>query len=114
MPLPEFTKKLIETKLAAYSLKKIPEDIRGKVKLTYRIRGNNVTLLETRPYYLDPSIWTENPVAQFRYDEPSNQWFLYYPDRNSKWRLYEGVDPTANLDVLLKEIDRDPTGIFWG
>ena len=24
------------------------------------------------------------------------------------------VDPVANLEVLVDEIDRDPTGIFWG
>ena len=114
MPLPEFTEKLIETRLTAYCINRIPEHARDRIKMIFKIRGNNVTLFETRPYYRDPSIWTENPIAQFRYDEPSNKWFLYYPDRNSKWHPYSGVKPTANLDALIKETDRDPTGIFWG
>ena len=114
MPLPEFTKKLIETKLAEYCDRKIPIHARDQVKLIYKIRGNSVTLIETRPYYMNPSVWTQTPIAQFRYDEPSSQWFPYYPDRNSKWHPYSGVRPTAKLDAILKEIDRDPTGIFWG
>jgi hypothetical protein len=114
VPLPEFTKKLIETKLAEYCDRKIPIHARDKVKLTYKIHGNSVTLIETRPYYMNPSVWTQSPIAKFRYDEPSGQWSLYYPDRNSRWHPYSGVRPTANLDAILKEIDRDPTGIFWG
>jgi hypothetical protein len=114
MSLSEFTRKLIEVKLTEYCLKKIPEHIRDEIKLIFKIRGNNVTLFETRPFYQDPSIWTENPVAQLRYDEPSNKWFLYYPDRNSRWHPYSRISPTANLDTILKAIDRDPTGIFWG
>ncbi|MDQ5985090.1 MAG: hypothetical protein CSYNP_00794 [Syntrophus sp. SKADARSKE-3] len=114
MALSEFTRKLIETKLTEYCDKRFPKDIQDQIKLIFKIRGNNVTLIETRPFYRDPSIWTEVPVAQFRYDEPSHKWFLYYPDRNSRWHSYSGVIPTANLDVIFKEIDRDPTGIFWG
>ena len=114
MHLSEFTRKLIEEKLTEYCLKRVPEQIRDEIKLIFKIRGNNVTLFEKRPAYMEPSNWTENPVAQLRYDEPSNKWFLYYPDRNSKWYPYSRIRPTANLDAILKAIDRDPTGIFWG
>jgi len=114
MPLSEFTKKLIETKITGYCEHKIPMHARDKVKLIFSIRGNNVTLFETRPYFHNPSIWTENPIAQFRYDNKSSKWTLYYADRNSRWHPYTGAKSSHNIDDLLKEVDRDPTGIFWG
>jgi hypothetical protein len=114
MPLSEFTRKLIETKLTEYCEHKIPMHARDKVKLIFSIRGNIVTLFETRPYFHNPSIWTEVPVAQFRYDNKSNKWTLYCADRNSKWHLYTEAKPSGKVDDLLKELDRDPTGIFWG
>lgn len=114
MPLPEFTKKLVETRLSKYCDYKIPSAARDKVKLFFKIRGNSVTLYETRPHFMDPSIWTENPVAQFRFDEKTKKWDLYCCDRNSKWHLYIDMDSSVNFDDLLKEVDSDPTGIFWG
>ncbi len=114
MLLPEFTKKLIETRLAEYCLNRIPEDIRNEIRLIFKIIDNNVTLIETRPYHRDESIWTETPIAQFRFDSKSNKWGLYYLDRASIWHIYDMVEPSADIDDLLKELDHDPTGIFWG
>ena len=114
MALSEFTRKLVETKLTEYFLNKIPSEVRDQIKLVFKIRGNNVTLIETRPYYNDPSLWTENPIAQIRYDDRSKKWVLYYADRNSRWHLYPGIKAKANFDDLLKEIDRDPIHIIWG
>jgi hypothetical protein len=112
MPLSEFTRKLVETKLTEYCERKNPMDIRDQVKLIFQISRDKVTLIETRRYYRDPSIWTENPVAQFRFD--NQKWTLHCMDRNSRWHLYDLLDPSADFDDLLKELDRDPTGIFWG
>jgi len=56
MPLSDFTKKLIETKLTEYCDRKIPIDVRDQVKLTYKIAGYKVNLVETRHYYRDPTI----------------------------------------------------------
>ena len=114
MPLPEFTQKLVKTRLSKYCENRIPVTIRNKVRLAFKIRGNKVTLCETRPYFMDPSVWTESPVAQFRFDEKTKKWDLYCCDRNSKWHPYIDIDSTANFDDLLEEVDRDPTGIFWG
>ncbi len=114
MPLPEFTRKLAETKLSEYCDRKIAEDARDKVRLIHKIKGNKVTLLETRPFYCDPFTWTETPVAQFRFDLKTRKWLLYSIDRNSRWHLYDLVNPSADFQEMLRELDRDPTGIFWG
>ena len=39
---------------------------------------------------------------------------LLWADRNSKWHIHESLHPTRSIDPLLAEVDRDPTGIFWG
>ncbi len=114
MPLSEFTKKLVESLLLKYCENKIPVTTTDHVRLEFKIDGNNVTLYETRLVLRDPSVRSENPVAQFRFDEKIKKWDLYCCYRNSKWYLYREIDSSANFDDLLKEVDRDPTGIFWG
>ena len=114
MSLSEFTKKLIETKLTEYCERRIPIDIRNQVNLTFKIIRDKITLIETRPYFKDPSIWTENPVAQFRLDNETKKWTLYCMDRNSRWQLYDLIKPSADFDDMLKALDNDKTGIFWG
>jgi hypothetical protein len=52
-------------------------------------------------------------VARLRFTR-SRGWQLYWPDRNSHFHLYEAVKPTHDINVLLAEIDSDPTGIFFG
>ena len=114
MPLPSLVKQLIEKKLEKYCQQKIPAELHDKIRMSYRIRGNTVTLIESRPYFRDPSIWTELKVAQFRYSQDDNTWSLYCADRNEKWHFYDPFHPSRDIDDLLAEVDRDPTGIFWG
>lgn len=39
---------------------------------------------------------------------------LVYTDRNLRFHRYDPAPATAHVVDLLAEIDRDPTGIFWG
>ena len=114
MPLPEFTRKLIKAKLSKYCNNRIPEHARDKVKLIFNIKGNIVTLNLSRPYFRDPSKWAERSVAQLRFDNDNKKWQLYFIGRNDRWHPYDLIQPSTDFDDLLKELDRDPTGIFWG
>ena len=109
-----FTGKLVETKLSKYCEQRIPPHVRNRVRLNYRIRGNQVTLFEERPGFKQPSEWVEISMAQFRFNPQDKKWSLYCADRNSRWHLYGLLSPSADFDDLLKEVDRDPTGIFYG
>ena len=114
MPLPEFTRKLIEVKLFKYCLNRIPEEARHNVKLNFKINENEVTLILTRPYFRNPSKWAERSVAQIRFDNNIKRWQLFFIDKKNSWRPYDLIQPSADFDDLLKELDRDPTGVFWG
>jgi hypothetical protein len=114
MALPDLVRRLVEVRLSKYCLDRIPPHIRSEIRLTHTIRGNSVTLIEERPFYLDRSRWTRSPVAQFRYDPETQKWNLRCRDRNGRWHLYSRLAPNKNFEALLREVNADPTGIFWG
>ncbi|TRZ89039.1 MAG: DUF3024 domain-containing protein [Methanosarcinales archaeon] len=115
MPLPVLVKNLVEKKVDAFCKKTVPPHVLHQVNLSFKIRGNSVTIFENRaPWHEGIKEWTSMKIAQFRYDEKSGQWRLYCADRNERWHEYWNMKPTKNIDKILTEIDEDPTGIFWG
>lgn len=43
-----------------------------------------------------------------------SRWWLYWADRNGRWRLVPDLPPAASPGPLLAELDRDRAGAFWG
>lgn len=94
---------------------RIPEHVRDQIRLEADVRGRSITILECRPPWSDPNAeWTRMRIAQLRYDESAPSWTLYWADRNDRWHRYPDLEPAKNIGVLLDEIDRDPTCIFFG
>ncbi len=58
--------------------------------------------------------WTSRGVARLRYTTKVGLWTLYWSDRNGRWHRYDLIEPAPDVRVLLDEVDRDPTCIFWG
>ncbi len=114
MALPTLTKRLVEKKLSTYCERKVPPRVRDRIRLTFSIRHNSVTLFEQRPAFVDPSRWINSKIAQFRFDPDIGDWTLYCRDRNGRWHLYTELESSADFDVLLDEVEHDPAGIFWG
>jgi len=115
VPLPMFTKKLADQKIKKFCDNRVSPHVRNKLRLAHKFRGNSVTIYEERaPWREDMKEWTSLSVAQIRYNGKTGKWSLYCADRNSKWHEYYGLEPTQDLDIILNEIDKDPTGIFWG
>jgi hypothetical protein len=52
-------------------------------------------------------------VAKVRYDDANNLGMLYQANRNSRWHVFEFINPKTTSE-LLKEIEPDRTSIFWG
>ncbi|MET1050419.1 MAG: DUF3024 domain-containing protein [Acidimicrobiales bacterium] len=78
-------------------------------------RAATITIVERRPLWEGgPGAWTRQPIAQLRYDTAAGTWTLFWADRNRRWHGYDHLDPTPQLDDLLKEIDQDPLSMFWG
>ena len=114
MALSEFERKRVEKLLTAYCETKIPSHLRDRIRLEFRIRGNEVSLFESRPHWQGAGEWIATKVARFRKDPKAQTWQLFWADRNSKWRPYPTLPFHRDFEILLQEVDRNVTGAFWG
>ena len=87
--------------------------IPDQVKLQFNAVGNRVTLTESRPLFIDPTIWNEVKIAQFEYSPEAVNWTLYWYDRKNRRQPYPTGRNKDTLEKLILEVDSDPTGIFW-
>ena len=60
-----------------------------------------------------PGEWTKTSVAQLRY-EGDGTWTLYCATATASGSCTSTSTLTSPVDVILEEIETDPTGIFWG
>ncbi len=109
--LDSFTKKRLEKILNGYIEGKIPKHIRNQIRLNYKFRGNNITLVEERPAYKGDQ-WIELDIAQFRFDQ--QKWKVYWRDSKNKWHFVEDIIPDEDFEKQLKIVDNNNNGIFWG
>jgi hypothetical protein len=106
-------RKRIEKALVEYC-ERVPVHVRHKLRHGFEFTGSAVVLFETRPVFDDPKRWTKHRVAKFRYIASREIWELYCQLRDLKWHQYERLPSAGSFEILLKEVERDPTGIFWG
>lgn len=114
MELPEVTKKLVENSLGSFCEHRVPPHARKQVRLSFGFQDEIVTLFEERVVYNDATRWTKMPIAQFHFNLEDKTWSLFYSDRHEKWHHYDRVKPSRTFNHLLKEVENDPTHIFWG
>ena len=99
-----------------YCEQKVPADARYQVRVEAEVDAHMVTIVERRAPWcedLGPE-WTRSPIARLGYVQRTGVWTLYWRDRNARWHRYDRIGPSARIEVLLDELDGDPTGIFWG
>lgn len=55
------------------------------------------------------------PIAQFRCETETGLWILYYANlkRREGWLPYH-TKPSKDIDVLIRVIDGDKAGVFYG
>jgi hypothetical protein len=94
----------------------IPESARDRIRYELDAESHAAVIIERRPPWradLGPE-WSRLAIARLRYSRTNGDWALYWFDRNGHHHRYDALEPTADLSVLLDEIDADPTAIFWG
>ncbi len=93
---------------------RVPARVRDQVRLEATIRGKSVTIFERRPHWQGaPVEWSKMRIAQIR-NRGDGTWTLYFGDRNDKWTLYFELDSHQSIDVIINELEEDPTCLFWG
>ena len=93
---------------------KVPPEVRDRLTHDFRMAGSDVELFERRPHFQERGRYIEHVVAKFRYTAKKTSWTLFWADRNSRWHRYENFVHRRDFLDLLHEVERDPTGIFWG
>jgi hypothetical protein len=100
----------------AYCEQRVPPHALYQVRMEAIVDRHAVTLVERRAPWrpeFGPE-WTRSPVARLRWSVSRREWTLFWRDRNHRWHRYKYTAPTTEIARLLEDIDRDPTGIFWG
>lgn len=114
MAIPEHEREFLEQVLSHFCASCVPDHAKHQVELLHQKRGDALTLIERRPYFRDPSMHTETPIARFRYLTKESCWALDWPDSNGRWHPYTGLGRERHFLRLLQEVGSDPTRIFWG
>ena len=113
MAIPELERTRVERALEKFC-NRVPEAIRSKLTYEYRFQGNTVVLFERRPHFEDRARHRESSVAKFVYSPTVGAWSLKWADRHGRWHTYESFNDVPHFRDLLREVDADPTGIFFG
>jgi hypothetical protein len=104
-------------RVLAWCAARVPARYRSEVRIECVRRGRSLTILELRPPWqpdLQGDEWSRMRIAQLRWDAGSGVWELYFADRNGRWWPYEQCAPTADIEAMLRELEDDPTAVFWG
>ena len=89
-------------------------DLHDKLRLEYRIKAQDVILLEVRPRWDGAPGEMETPVAKLKYVRTKGSWRLLWQRRDLKWHFYEPFPESTDLARLVQEIDEDPYCCFFG
>lgn len=114
MPLSEFEIKRVDKLFTAYCEGKVPGHLRNHIRLEYRIRDNEVSLVESRPHLQGSGEWISTRVACFRKDSKAETWQLFWADRNSQWQPYSSLPSHRDIEKLLQAVENNESGLFWG
>lgn len=114
MELSEFEIRRIEKLFRGFCEKRVPAHLRDRIRVEFRIRGDEVELFESRPLYNDPQTWVSTRVARFKKSTGSGNWVLYWADRDAQWKRYLPCEPRRDIEALLQAVEQDAIGTFWG
>jgi hypothetical protein len=93
-----------------------PEDdkIRKELDFGYTYDGKVAIVFEIRPRWDDPSQIQQIPFLKIRYYKSLNCWKLYWMRASGKWELYEPFPSATHLNKILKIVEEDKHGCFYG
>ena len=114
MPFSETELKRIEQVVGDLCHRRSPAHLRDEIRLSYSVKNHEVLVQEARPDWHNPSQWIQCDIAKLRYVRTSDEWRLYWKRASGKWWLYEPHSPSGSLSAMVKEIDIDSDGCFFG
>jgi hypothetical protein len=108
--------KLDVARVRRWCEQRVPAHVRDQMRVECDVAPRHLTIVECRPPWRPQagSDWTRFPIARLRYTKTSGRWSLFWRDRHLRFHAYDRLAPSVHVDDLLREVDADPTTIFWG
>jgi hypothetical protein len=91
-----------------------PVQYKDQLEYIFEINGQSVSIYEIRPRWDNPREKTKLGVARFKYIRSQKQWRLYWMSRDLKWHLYDPDEMPKTLEALVRVVDKDQHGAFFG
>lgn len=91
-----------------------PLHLRDKMREGQRIAGHAIEFFYVRPRYSDPRQLSEESIAKTRWVRSRGVWQLFWKRADLKWHCYKPCPEVKTLAAILKAIDEDPHGCFFG
>ena len=88
-------------------------EVADQARLDFSVEANEMTVTERRAPYFGGGEWSAMPLARLRLEQDAS-WTLLTTDDEGRWEDCLWLDGHQLLEVLLEELDEDPTGFFWG
>lgn len=114
MALPASSKREARQVLGTYCEWRLSGKDHTAYRLEFDFHGHEVMLREKRNDSGKRGDWSERPVALFSFSPTKQHWTLSYQDRKGSWRQYPEAAPMANIEGLVRAIEADDMGLFWG
>ena len=114
MTLTDIDLQKVKNKVGGLCSERTPAHLRDQLRFEYEVENHNVIIYEVRPAWKNPSEFTKMPMAKLTYVKSQNIWKLYWKRANEKWVIYEPKGSAKDLGALVKEIDKDSHGCFFG
>ena len=115
MALNDIERKRIEKAVGAFveSLRP-PAHIRPELDFSFRVSGQSVELVETRPQWNKPEIRRENPFAKATFVRTQKKWKVYWKRADLKWHGYEPTPEVTTIEEFLAVVKKDEYSCFFG
>jgi hypothetical protein len=89
-------------------------ELKSTVSIEYVVNGHDVTIFERRPRWDGTPGHTEAGIAKLKFTRSTAQWRLLWMRRDMKWHAYDTRSASGDLSTLVREVDEDEYGCFFG
>ena len=92
-----------------------PPQVRPKLNLGFRIKGQNAEIFEIRPAWRGPADQKhESAVAKATYVRTRGVWRVFWQRRDLKWHGYEPRPEVNSIDEFASLVAEDVHACFFG
>ena len=114
MAFSEIELKRIEDTVGELCARRSPAHLKDELSLEFRLKGHDVILFERRPAWGRRVGVMDSPVAKLKFVRTTGKWRVFWQRADLKWHSYQPLPSSGDLGQLLREIDNDPYGCFFG